>query len=340
VAEALRRRRRHGALGRALHRLGEAAASASGREAARGLCEALSGYLSARLDAAGRGMTPADVGPALEARGVEAGLAGELAAVWQRGFDAVYASAEPEAAPMGEACRRAAELLREMDARLRRGRRDKGSAARAALILAAALLLAPRGARAGGDAERGFLWEEANSLLAVAQTEEECLRAAETYARLVEAGARNAPLFYNLGTALLTAGRHEDALAALRRAERYSGSNPEIRRNMLLAVAGRDGTEHPALPWTRSFLFWHYDLGLAARLSIAVVAFAGIWIALLLRALRASRVSSALLSLSLVALCAFGSSAAASLHQEYRDAAAGYHFRPPAVPQPSGGNAP
>jgi hypothetical protein len=109
---------------------------------------------------------------------------------------------------------------------------------------------------------------------------------------------------------------------------------------MLLAIAGRDGAERPSLPWYRPLLFWHYDLGLAARIAIAVCAFAAVWLALLLRALGARSLGSTLLAVSLAAASVFGSSAATTAYQEARDSAAPYRFRAEAGERPAERSAP
>jgi len=166
--------------------------------------------------------------------------------------------------------------------------------------------------------ERRFLWNEANALMAAAQTVEDFSAAAEAYGRLIDAGVRNGPLFYNLGLALLQAERYEEALAALRRAERYAGSTEDIRRNMRLCL--RRGDSAAALPWYRFPLFWHFGLPGAIRLSIAAAAFSACWLSLLMRRIGPRHTADALLAVSLAVLVLFASSAATTLHQESREA--------------------
>ncbi|MDA0991725.1 MAG: hypothetical protein O3A51_13365, partial [Verrucomicrobia bacterium] len=82
-------------------------------------------------------------------------------------------------------------------------------------------------AQADPGTDRQFLWQEANAALAHAQQPEAFAHAADRYEQLIQRGARNGPLFYNYGLALLNAGKPDLAARALLRAERYAGTNPE-----------------------------------------------------------------------------------------------------------------
>jgi tetratricopeptide (TPR) repeat protein len=166
--------------------------------------------------------------------------------------------------------------------------------------------------------ERRFLWNEANALMSAAQTVEDFSAAAEAYGRLIDAGVRNGPLFYNLGLARLQAERYSEALAALRRAERYAGSTEDILQNMRLCL--RRGDSAAALPWYRFPLFWHFGLPATIRLSVAAAAFSACWLALLMRRTASRRAADALLAASLAVFVLFASSAATTLHQESREA--------------------
>ena len=164
--------------------------------------------------------------------------------------------------------------------------------------------------------ERQFLWEEANAQMASAQTPADFLRAADTYGRLVQSDVRNGPLFYDLGTAYLKAGRYDDAASLLLRAERYTGSDPDVHRNLLLALAKGKRNPPAALPWYRIPLFWHYGIPGTGRMTIAVGAFFTCWIALTLGALGARQTARRLLILALAVLALFGSSILTTWHQE------------------------
>ena len=130
-----------------------------------------------------------------------------------------------------------------------------------------------------------FLWDQANARMAAARTPADYLDSARTYNRLASEGVRNGPLFFNLGTALLLADDGENAAAALRRAERYLGSTPEIRINLRQALALQSGQPDADLPWDHVVFFWHYDEPLRVRAQIALYGWLLLWLALLLRLL-------------------------------------------------------
>ncbi|MBM4142694.1 MAG: protein BatD [Lentisphaerae bacterium] len=310
------RRRRGGALGAALDALREAGAAGGDdpHAAARLVCRAVSGYLARRFDVRGEGMTPADAVELLRQRGAPAEIVAEFERLHRRGFEAAYAARAEASYAARDETALADRTLRRLDKALgvRRRRSARATAAPALLVLA----LLTRNASGLGETERRFRWNEANAALAAAATPEEALAAARKYRELAADGVRNGPLFYNCGTAMLRARRYDEAVALLLRAERYCGSNDEIKRNMLLAIAARDGSDDAALPWYRGLLFWHYDLGISTRIAIAVLAFAAVWPALLARAFGRARIAAPLLTTALAVLIVFGSSALATLHQE------------------------
>ena len=190
------------------------------------------------------------------------------------------------------------------------------------LAVIASLALLPIQTRAGindGNAmSRQFIWEQANARMSCAHEETEFLAAARIYERLVDSGVRNGHLFFNLGTALMKGGAHQEAVDVLLRAERYTGANVDIRRNLEICVSTLDKGESFSLPWYRPILFWHYNLPASARMSVAAIAFSGLWLALLLHALGISRLAVRVAAISFVALILFGSSAITSIHQEAR----------------------
>ncbi len=182
-------------------------------------------------------------------------------------------------------------------------------------VCALALVALPA-ARAADRLERQFLWDEANTQMGTAQTADDFLRAARTYGRLVEAGARNGPLFHNLGAALVKAGRYEQATPVLLRAERYMGNTPDLRQNLLVAAARGQADALPSLPWYRPLLFWHYGLATRTRFLVAAAAFSLAWLAVAFRLLGWQAGARPLLATALVVLVLFGSSTLTSLHQE------------------------
>ena len=169
---------------------------------------------------------------------------------------------------------------------------------------------------ASNSDERSFFWQEANSMMASAREPADFLQAAATYQKLVDTGARNGPVFANLGAALLQANRNQDALNAFLRAERYLGYDREITRGIQTAIARIEKTPDAPLPWYRFLLSWHFRLACATRAWIAGGAFCLFWVALTFRRVGWHRLARPLLVLALVALALFGSSAATSLYQE------------------------
>ncbi len=161
-----------------------------------------------------------------------------------------------------------------------------------------------------------FMWHRAGSIMATAEDKNEFLAAADAYYQIVQSGGRNSRVFYNLGTALLQAERHEEAKAWLRLAELYSGTSWEIRRNLLLAINKGTINADNAVPWYRIPLFWHFDLSMRVRGIIATLAFAMFWLALTLRRLsNGSHRAGVIAVLSLIALSAFGTSYVVSAHE-------------------------
>lgn len=183
-----------------------------------------------------------------------------------------------------------------------------------ALAVACAGRAAPAAqAEEGIAAERRFLWNEANALAARASTPAGYEAAVERYRDLARLGVRNGPLFYNMGTLLLQAGRKQEAFEALARAECYMGYDPDLRHNMALALAV-DGDERSAsVPWNRLVFAWHFGLPLSLRLLVAAGAFSGLWLAAALRLAGWRRGLQLAVVALVVALALFGSSAAVSL---------------------------
>lgn len=189
-------------------------------------------------------------------------------------------------------------------------------------------------ARADRASERQFAWQAANWRLASANVEADFLEAADSYRELIRAGVRNGPLFYNLGTALLNAGQYEEAFEALVRAERYMGTTWEIKRNMLVATAKKENTGTPSLPAYRLLFFWHYGLATMTRTAVALVAFACLWLALILRALGVRRGTKQLIIVAAVTFVLFGSSVGTSMYQESR-AESIFNVHPSSKPVPA-----
>jgi hypothetical protein len=182
------------------------------------------------------------------------------------------------------------------------------------------LFLSPWAAFAVSSSEFVFMWDEANAKTASAATPRDFLAAADTYRQIAARGVRNGFLFYNMGLALLKAERFDEARHALLRAERYAGSNPDIRHNLQIAMAGRNRDRTVSLPWYRVPLFWHYELAARTRMSVGVFAFTVFWLSLAGFCFQPTREAArAGMALSIVVLVLFGSSLAVTFHQESAD---------------------
>ena len=141
------------------------------------------------------------------------------------------------------------------------------------------------------------------------------------YYAMVTNGAASGPLFYNLGTALLLAGKKPAAAEALMAAERRMGTSAEVADNLRLALADEGTSGH--LPVSRVFLFWHYGLPFPTRIDLAVLGWTVFWLAAAVSALfgrgRRLRPLRALLravgALALILFAVYGASIAITFLQ-------------------------
>ncbi len=271
-------------------------------------------FLADRFDVPAAAIAPSDAERLLARRNVPADLAAEFVSAFQRRFDAAFS---PVSAPSLEP----ASSLPLLFSRLDQALDAPPSLPPATCLLPPILLLLSLGAtpaHAETDSARRFVWDQAGAHMAAAHRPEEFLVAAGDYRKLADMGVRNGPLFYDLGCALLKANQPLDACRAFLRAERYLGANPDLRRNLSLAIAAAEQDGAFTLPWYRPLFLWHYSLPYPVRVTVAAFAFAAVWLALALRLLGARDPASRLLALSLVALALFGSSVATTVHQELR----------------------
>lgn len=85
----------------------------------------------------------------------------------------------------------------------------------------------------------------------------------------------NAGLYYNLGNCYFLTGRIGEAILNYRRAEKFDGSDQNIKKNLAFARSKRIDdisvkTEEKIL---RTLFFWHYDLSIKARFVLGCVFF-------------------------------------------------------------------
>ena len=180
------------------------------------------------------------------------------------------------------------------------------------------LMLFAAGVASAAMPEREFIWQQANAQAAAAVTSNDWRRAAMTYQQLADAGVRNGPLFYNLGTAWLNAGEYAAAVSVLQRAEGYLGGRPDVVHNLKIALARRDGRDNVEWPWYRFVCAWHFAIPFMYRIQIAVASFWGIWASMILARLGWRRVGRVMLVLCLCLWGVFTSSCLATLRMEYQ----------------------
>ena len=171
------------------------------------------------------------------------------------------------------------------------------------------------------DAEDAFLRRQAQVRLGEADAPEAFDAAARTLAEAARRHPPDAGLYYNLGTALLLAGDAAGAVAALRRAERWGGNLPGVRRNLALAQAALDGGDPAtALSPYRRLVDAHFALALPRRQQGLCLAWTLLWGCLALArrpAWRAPAHRAALVCALVAGLLAF--SVGASWVGEWRD---------------------
>ena len=181
------------------------------------------------------------------------------------------------------------------------------------LILSAGLV------QAAEKSECEFMWNVANNKAATASTKKDFANTALLYQKLINSGVYNEHSFHNLGTAFLLAENFKEAERALLRAERYAGNKPDIENNLLAAVKGAAKQQDAELPWYRIPLFWHFNLGITVRISIAVFAFAFFWIGMIIRRFSKNNFAETTIAVSLLATALFCSSVLTSIWQEHND---------------------
>ena len=280
-------------------------------------------YIANRFGVSEAGLTPSDARNILKGRGLEQETINMLCSIFEHYFNSNYSS-DPHRTGhnINEDSRNTLVLIEKIESALDRPSDNSGftSTHFATIVMAISCLITIAAtALAENPVEYQFLWNEANAMMASATLPEEFLEAASVYQKLVDSGVKNGSVFYNMGTALLLGHQYDRALYALLRAERYSGSNADIKHNMLAAIAGKEKIHDASLPWYRIPLFWHYQLSIFTRISIVIIAFAGFWGALILRTTGSTRIYKPILSSSLIILTVVGSSVLTSIHQENKD---------------------
>lgn len=272
LAGRLRRLRARGALGRrasARLRAFRAARARAGRNPALAAAEAVGAArvaLAAKLGLETVSLTVPEMRQALAARGLSAEAVDETCAAFEELERITYARGAGDGTSVAEGIDRLGAVLEKTFSALK-------------TVVAVFLLLGawPREARAASRAPDPFEWERAGQAMAAAATDEDFRAVAGQYYAMATNGVASGPLFYNLGTALLLAGKKAAAAEALQAAERRLGTTQEVADNLKLALSDDGGPGH--LPVSRVFLFWHYGQPLATRVDLAVLGWTVFWLA-------------------------------------------------------------
>jgi hypothetical protein len=105
------------------------------------------------------------------------------------------------------------------------------------------------------------------------------------YRRLIENGAHNGGLYYNLGNCELSMGQTGRAILSYKRAMLYTPHDPNLLHNLAAAKSRRaDHIEQDEQTRIlKNLLFWHYDISYETRGIIFTVFFLAFWGVLTLR---------------------------------------------------------
>ncbi len=166
------------------------------------------------------------------------------------------------------------------------------------------------------NTENVFLWNEANNRFLSAKSANDYLESAKRYQQLINSGIKNWQLYFNFGTALLSAGLYEQAIDALELAEQLCGKNPDIEKNLIVAYSKKEGAVI-ALPWYRKVFFWHFNYSITGRIKTAITLFAMFWLVLILRKLNFRVIAKHLLPVIMLALLICFSSLFVTFHKLY-----------------------
>lgn len=280
------------------------------------ITSALREYLSMRLDIKSASLTPSELSEALAKNRISAKTAKNFYDILEHNFNASFQTGTQNSSELKKATAEATEIIKTIESELRQLPRTSKHLSRGTVTLFLFLFASTALCRTAQNME--FESQLATTQLLTANSPAQFNSAAKALERVIDSGVRNAPLFYNYGTALLMAEQPQAALNAFIRSERYSGTTWELKRNMLMAISKIDeNINTPTLPWHRTPLFWHYGLSARMRITIASIAFLMIWIAILLRKTKFRKNHHIISAIAITLLIIFGSSAATTIYQEH-----------------------
>lgn len=117
------------------------------------------------------------------------------------------------------------------------------------------------------------------------KSEEQFLLAANGYQKLIDDGAHSSGAWYNLGNALLRAGKTGESILAYRKAQRLDPSNDDVAANLSEARRRVDSRIEPDatnMSFTTVASWWN-PISPSTRLWIALVTWIAFWILISIR---------------------------------------------------------
>lgn len=314
------RKRRHQAPHRAERELAKAT-SGEGFMAGATIKFAILNYIADYCGVTAQTITPDEARRHLRTAGGEQQDVEELCRIFERYFNADFSEGHlSQGNPQADAsC--ASNAIRKLDTTIRAKTAPAKHRRTTSTTLAIILILCSgfSAAWASDGVRVQFMNRSARVQILSARTQEGFAKSAQAFAALIDEGQRSGSLFYNYGLALLLTGNKEEARRAFLRAERYLGSTWSIRRNIKLCLADDSRELAPTLPWYRTPLFWHYGLSGSTRITVACIAFFGVWAALLVRLSPRRSWYPLILIPSIAALVTFGTSCLTTIQQESHD---------------------
>ncbi len=125
-----------------------------------------------------------------------------------------------------------------------------------------------------------FEWERAQNAMMTARHQEDFTKAADLYCHMATNGTATEALYYNMGTALMLAGKPHAAVDAFDIASKWMGTPPELMKNRGYAQKAVNGSS--GLPPERYLLFFHYRWPVTRRINVAIILWNILWTLLIL----------------------------------------------------------
>jgi hypothetical protein len=127
-----------------------------------------------------------------------------------------------------------------------------------------------------------FSWQRASSLAINAEDEKDFLRAAQAYQACILGGSENPVAYYNYASCMLMAGKASKAYDAFSKVERFTGETESTLRGLKAARARLTNDPRAELSMMRTFFKPHFKYSLDTRVVFFSIAWAVLWVLLLL----------------------------------------------------------